>query len=62
MRLKRWLFERYFPAEAKEAIELLREQLREKNREIIMLNAYIDGLEAGLRAQRRVTIHNEVSK
>ena len=61
-RLKKWLIERFFPAEAKLEIESLRQQLAEKEAEIERLEAYIDGLETGLRAQRRMVIHNEVKK
>lgn len=57
-RLKRWLLERYFPAEAKETIANLRREILHKDAEIASLNAYIDGLEYGIRAQRRVVINN----
>ena len=57
-RLKRWLLERYFPAEAKETIARLRREIMQKDAEIASLNAYIDGLEFGMRAQRRIVINN----
>lgn len=61
-KLKRWLIERILPVWAKE--ELLKEidQLRDKNimllAECDRLQSYINGLEAGIRAQRRIVINN----
>lgn len=40
----------------------MRHNLAESNAEIVRLTAYIDGLETGIKAQRRVTIRNEVKK
>lgn len=57
-RIKKWLMERYFPAQAKVVISQLEAELRKKDIEIAELNAYIDGLEAGLRVQRRIVINN----
>ena len=57
-RFKRWLLERYFPAEAKETIGRLQREIVRKDAEIASLNAYIDGLETGIRAQRRIVINN----
>lgn len=66
-KLKRWMIERFLPVYLRE--ELLREnkQLQEKIREqemhIKQLNAYIDGLEAGIKTQRRIVINaGEVKK
>ena len=60
-RFKRWLIEVFLPTWAKESVvkenEALRERNRELNEEINRLNAYIDGLEAGIRAQRRIIIN-----
>lgn len=60
-RIKRWLIERWLPTWAREEMldELRRRQteindLREHN---ARLQAYIDGLEAGIRAQRRIIIN-----
>ena len=61
-RIRRWLLERFYPAVAKEEIEALRNALNERTAEIARLNAYIDGFEAGVKAQRRVMIRNEVGK
>jgi hypothetical protein len=60
--MKRWLFERFFPAVAKEEIATLRRVIKTKDDEIERLCAYIEGLETGIKAQRRVTIRNEVNK
>lgn len=57
-RLKKWLFERFYPAMAKEEIARLRREIIKKDAEIASLNAYIDGLEVGMRAQRRIVINN----
>ena len=63
-KLKTWLLDRFLPAWAKDSVyqenKLLLLQLERKKQEIRELHAYIDGLEAGLRALRRVTIRNEV--
>lgn len=65
-RIKEWLINRFLPAWAKDSLykenQALREKIAEQNAEIMKLNAYISGLEVGLRAQRRVIINNEVSK
>ena len=60
--LKRWLIMRYFPAAAKEEIARLKRELIEKDAEIASLHSYIDGLEFGMRMQRRMVVHNEVKK
>lgn len=57
-RLKKWLFERFYPAVAKEEIARLQREIIRKDAEIASLNAYIDGLEVGMRAQRRIVINN----
>ena len=59
-KFKRWLIDTFLPAYAKQ--ELLEAYEKEKSRnaelvqEIERLNAYIDGLEAGIKAQRRIII------
>ena len=57
-RLKKWLFERFYPAVAKEEIAKLRREIISKDAEIDSLRAYIDGMETGMRAQRRIVINN----
>ena len=66
-KVKRWLIEMILPIWAKK--DLLKEidRLQQVNREqeihIKQLNAYIDGLEYGIRNQRRIVINNgEVKK
>lgn len=63
-KFKTWLLERFLPAWAKESVyqdnKKLLAQLERQQQELRELHAYIDGLEAGLRALRRVTIRNEV--
>ena len=61
-RLKRWLIERILPVWAREALIAENEKLQEKNQQLTAecdrLNAYIEGLEAGIRAHRRIVINN----
>lgn len=61
-RFKRWLIERFLPAWCREELleenRRLAETIAEKNAEIRRLNAYIDGVQAALRASRRITIQN----
>ena len=66
-KIKRWLIEKILPIWAKK--DLLKEidHLQQVNREqeihIKQLDAYIDGLEYGVRNQRRIVINNgEVKK
>ena len=63
-KLKTWLLERFLPAWAKDTVyqdnKRLLAQLERQQQELRELHAYTDGLEAGLRALRRVTIRNEV--
>lgn len=60
-RFRKWLIEVFLPTWAKESVVKENDALREQNRklsdEINRLNAYIDGLEAGIRAQRRIIIN-----
>ena len=58
MSLKKWLFERFYPAVAKEEIARLRLEIAAKDAEIDRLNYYIDGMRDGQRAQRRIVINN----
>ena len=61
-RLRKWLIERFFPAVAKETIARLEQEVARKDAELASLNSYIDGMEFGMRAQRRLIINNEVKK
>lgn len=60
-RIKRWLVNKILPVWAKEVLLTENERLFEENRRLktenAQLNAYIDGLEAGIRAQKRITIN-----
>lgn len=59
-KFKRWLIERFLPVWAKETIlkenESLRELVADLRQQVGALNSYIDGLEAGIKAQRRIII------
>lgn len=66
-KVKHWLINKILPIWAREELLKENERLREKNRElqiqITELNAYIEGLEAGIKAQRRIVINaGEVRK
>lgn len=61
-KIKQWLYDRFLPMWAKETVlvdnrQLRREikELEQKNRE---LEAYIDGLQTGIRGMRRIVINN----
>lgn len=66
-KIKRWLINRFLPAWAKETLlkeheKLLRENAVLKAR-IKEQDAYIDGIETGIKSQRRIIINNgEVTK
>ena len=59
-KIRTWLIERFLPAWAKETVLKENEELRKENadlqQQISELNFYIDGLETGIRAQRRIII------
>ena len=61
-RFKRWLCQHFLPAWAADSLrtenDQLRTQLLEARAQAAKLDAYIDGLEAGMRSQRRIVIHN----
>ena len=59
-KIKTWLLERFLPAWAKDTVYQDNKRLEGRRQELRELHAYIDGLEAGLRALRRVVIKNEV--
>ncbi len=61
-RFRKWLVNQFLPTWARESlyreIQRLEKEnrvLREKNR---LLNAYVDGMEAAMKAQKRVVINN----
>lgn len=67
-KLRAWLIERFLPMWAKQSLLAENAQLKAENArlraELREREAYIGGLETGIRAQRRVVINNqrEVSK
>ena len=60
-RFKKWLVERILPVWAREAmlseIDKLNKQVDDLRKEIMRKDAYIDGLENGIRSQRRIVIN-----
>lgn len=65
-KLKKWLVERFLPMWAKETIlednKKLLDEITKLRRQLDKKDAYIEGLEAGMRAQRRIVIHNGEGK
>lgn len=61
-RFKVWLWQTFLPIWAKESLLKENQKLAEQNKalldELARLNAYVDGLEAGVKAQRRIIINN----
>lgn len=61
-KIKKWLQERFLPMWAKESVmadnKRMSLRIRELEHELQQKEAYIAGLEAGMRAQRRIIIHN----
>ena len=66
-RLKHWLIERILPVWAREELRVEINRLKEENaalrHELALREEYINGLENGIRAQRRIVINTgEVKK
>ena len=63
---KLWLVNKILPiwakAELMRQIEALEKKVREQEVKIRELNAYADGLEMGLRCQRRIVINNRTER
>lgn len=63
-RFKRWLYNKFLPAWCKE--DLLTDNARlaatvaEQRQEIARLNAYIEGMESGMRTRNKIIINNGV--
>ena len=60
-KIKRWLIDRILPVWARESllseIDRLNKEIEELKQEIMRKDAYIDGLERGIRSQRRIVIN-----
>ena len=63
-RIREWLIFKFLPVWAKESVykenEELKEKIAELRGQVRALNSYIDGLETGIRLQRRVVVNNKV--
>ncbi|WP_312281749.1 hypothetical protein [Oscillibacter sp.] len=63
-KFKRWLYTKFLPDYCRldllEENKRLVEMIQRQKQEIDRLNAYINGLENGIRSQRRIVIRNEV--
>lgn len=63
MKIKRWIIENKVPVWAKgvmlKEISRLEGIIKEQEMQIKQLDAYIAGLERGMRAQRRIVINND---
>lgn len=64
--MKKWLTDRFLPMWAKETVlsdnRRLKRQIRALEQENTQLKAYVQGLETGIRAGKRITIHNGGAK
>lgn len=65
-RFKSWLIHTFLPAWAKDDVyrenEALRAEIAALSGKLREREAFIEGLERGVRAQRRIVINNEVRK
>ena len=60
-KIKYWLYTRFLPAYAKDLLltenDQLRKQIAALNHQLAEKDAYITGLQAGIRSQRRIIIN-----
>lgn len=60
--MKKWLIERFLPMWAKETVLSDNRQLQQKNeklqQKVYQLEAYIRGMESGMRVNKRIHIYN----
>lgn len=66
-KIKHWFFNRFLPVYLKELLltenEKLRARIADLERQLLERDAYIDGLQAGIKSQRRIVINaGEVKK
>ncbi|MEG0944845.1 MAG: hypothetical protein RSF86_14560 [Angelakisella sp.] len=63
-RLKQWLYDKFLPAWCRDDLisdnRAAQDKIKKLEQENKELQAYIDGIHAALRNQRRITIRNEV--
>lgn len=61
--MKKWLIDRFLPMWAKETVLAENRHLRQENRRLQdnlrQQEAYIQGVQAGLRAVKRISIYNQ---
>lgn len=59
--MKKWLLDAFLPMWAKETVlaenRQLKRELRKNQQELEQMKMYIHGLEMGIRAMKRITIH-----
>lgn len=64
--MRKWLIDRFLPMWAKETVLAENRQLRGENSRLLQklqrLQAYTQGLEAGMRAGKRICIYNRGGK
>ncbi len=63
---KEWLYSRFLPEYCRQSLmeenARLKKELEQKQQTIRDLNQYLDGMEAGMRSLRRITIYNHAGK
>lgn len=65
-KIKKWFLDQFLPMWAKETVladnKSLQRRVAELEQKLQLKEAYIAGLETGMRAQRRIVIHNGEGK
>lgn len=61
--MRKWLIDRFLPMWAKQTVLAQNRRLQQENEElkqkVRQMDAYIQGVQAGIRAGKRITIHNQ---